>query len=78
MKNDIISKRNLIKLFVGNMETDGKNLYMDLIGSRNHTITTKPQLFDDDNNDNQEGLSATHNGQIVLLSDSSEWNINVF
>lgn len=75
---DIISKRNLIKLFVGNIETDGKNLYMDLIGSRNHTITTKPQLFDDDNNGNQEGLSATHNGQIVLSSDSGEWNINVF
>ena len=69
---DIISKRNLIKLFVGNMETDGKNLYMDLIGSRNHTITTKPQLFDNDNNDNGDGLSATHNGQIVLSSDSSE------
>jgi site-specific DNA recombinase len=69
---DIISKRNLIKLFVGNIETDGKNLYMDLIGSRNHTITTKPQLFNDDNNDNQEGLSATHNGQIVLSSDSGE------
>ena len=69
---DIISKRNLIKLFVGNMETDGKNLYMDLIGSRNHTITTKPQLFDDDNNDNGDGLSATHNGQIVLSSDSGE------
>ena len=69
---DIISKRNLIKLFVGNIETDGKNLYMDLIGSRNHTITTKPQLFDDDNNGNQEGLSATHNGQIVLSSDSGE------
>ena len=75
---DTISKRNLIKLFVGNIETDGKNLYMDLIGSRNHTITTKPQLFDDDNNGNQEGLSATHNGQIVLSSDSGEWNINVF
>lgn len=74
---DIISKRNLIKLFVGNIETDGKNLYMDLIGSRNHTITTKPQLFDDDNNDNGDGLSATHNGQIVLLSDSGERNINV-
>lgn len=74
---DIISKRNLIKLFVGNIETDGKNLYMDLIGSRNHTITTKPQLFDDDNNDNQEGLSATHNGQIVLSSDSGERNLNV-
>ena len=69
---DIISKRNLIKLFVGNMETDGKNLYMDLIGSRNHTITTQPQLFDDDNNDNGEGLSATHNGQIVLSSGSGE------
>lgn len=69
---DIISKRNLIKLFVGSMETDGKNLYMDLIGSRNHTITTKPQLFDDDDNNNQSGLSATHNGKIVLSSDSGE------
>lgn len=69
---DIISKRNLIKLFVGSMETDGKNLYMDLIGSRNHTITTKPQLFDDDSNNNQSGLSATHNGKIVLSSDSGE------
>ena len=69
---DIINKRNLIKLFVGNMETDGKKIYMDLIGSRNHTITTKPQLFDDDSNNNQSGLSVTHNGQIVLSSDSGE------
>ena len=69
---DIISKRNLIKLFVGNMETDGKKIYIDLIGSRNHTITTKPQLFDDDSNNNQSGLSVTHNGQIVLSSDSGE------
>ena len=69
---DIISKRNLIKLFVGNMETDGKKIYMDLIGSRNHTITTKPQLFDDDVNNEQDGLSATHNGKIVLSSDSGE------
>ena len=49
---------------------------MDLIGSRNHTITTKPQPFDDDNNINGDGLSATHNGQIVLSSDSGEWDIN--
>ena len=69
---DIISKRNLIKLFVGNMETDGKNLYMDLIGSRNHTLTTKPQLFDNEDSSNQDGLSATHNGKIVLSSDSGE------
>ena len=69
---DIISKRNLIKLFVGNMETDGKNLYMDLIGSRNHTITTKPPLFDNEESNNLNGLSATHNGQIVLSSDSGE------
>ncbi|MBQ8193123.1 MAG: recombinase family protein [Bacilli bacterium] len=69
---DIIGKRNLIKLFVGNMQTDGKNIYMDLIGSRNHTLTTKPQLFDNDNNNTQDGLSATHNGQIVLSSDSGE------
>ena len=54
------------------METDGKKIYMDLIGSRNHTITTKPQLFDDDVNNAQDGLSATHNGKIVLSSDSGE------
>ena len=60
------------------METDGKNLYMDLIGSRNHTLTTKPQLFDNDNNNTQDGLSATHNGQIILSSDSSERNFDVF
>ena len=59
------------------METDGKKIYMDLIGSRNHTITTKPQLFDDDVNNAQDGLSATHNGKIVLSSDSGEWDINV-
>lgn len=75
---DIISKRNLIKLFVGNMETDGKKIYMDLIGSRNHTITTKPQLFDDDVNNEQDGLSATHNGKIVLSSDNCERNTYVF
>lgn len=71
-KLDIISKRNLIKLFVGNMETDGKKIYMDLIGSRNHTITTKPQLFDNDDNEKQDELSATHNGKIVLSSESGE------
>ena len=36
---------------------------MDLIGSRNHTITTKPQLFDDDNNDNDDKLVVMQEGK---------------
>ncbi len=37
---DIMDKRNLIKLFVSKVRTDGKNIYIDLIGSENYILTS--------------------------------------
>lgn len=70
---DLLSQRNFLKLFIGNCSTDGKDIHIDLIGSRNHTTTYQPVFEDSENSE-----TGTHGGQIVLLSDSSERNINVF
>ena len=64
---DLLSQRNFLKLFIGNCSTDGKDIHIDLIGSRNHTTTYQPVFEDSDNSE-----TGTHGGQIVLLSDSSE------
>lgn len=64
---DLLSQRNFLKLFIGNCSTDGKDIHIDLIGSRNHTTTYQPVFEDSENSE-----TGTHGGQIVLLSDSSE------
>ena len=64
---DLLSQRNFLKLFIGNCSTDGKDIHIDLIGSRNHTATYQP-VFEG----SQTSETGTHGGQIVLLSDSSE------
>lgn len=64
---DLLSQRNFLKLFIGNCSTDGKDIHIDLIGSRNHTTTYQPIFEDSENSE-----TGTHGGQIVLLSDSSE------
>ena len=64
---DLLSQRNFLKLFIGNCSTDGKDIHIDLIGSRNHTTTYQPVFEDSENSE-----TGTHEGQIVLLSDSSE------
>lgn len=64
---DLLSQRNFLKLFIGNCSTDGKDIHIDLIGSRNHTTTYQP-VFEG----SQTSETGTHGGQIVLLSDSSE------
>lgn len=64
---DLLSQRNFLKLFIGNCSTDGKDIHIDLIGSRNHTTTYQP-VFED----SETSETGTHGGQIVLLSDSSE------
>ena len=64
---DLLSQRNFLKLFIGNCSTDGKDIHIDLIGSRNHTTTYQP-VFED----SEDSKTGTHGGQIVLLSDSSE------
>ena len=64
---DLMSQRNFLKLFIGSCTTDGKDIHMDLIGSRNHTTTTKP-VFEDSKNSE----TGTHGGQIVLSSESCE------
>ncbi len=64
---DLLSQRNFLKLFIGNCSTDGKDIHIDLIGSRNHT-TTYQTVFED----SEDSKTGTHGGQIVLLCDSSE------
>ena len=64
---DLLSQRNFLKLFIGNCSTDGKDIHIDLIGSRNHTTTYQPVFEGSENSE-----TGTHGGQIVLLSDSSE------
>ncbi len=64
---DLMSQRNFLKLFIGNCSTDGTDIHMDLIGSRNHTTTTKP-VFED----SETSETGTHGGQIVLSSESCE------
>ena len=64
---DLLSQRNFLKLFIGNCSTDGKDIHIDLIGSRNHTTTYQP-VFEG----SEDSKTGTHGGQIVLLSDSSE------
>lgn len=64
---DLLSQRNFLKLFIGNCSTDGKDIHIDLIGSRNHTTTMQP-IFEG----SETSETGTHGGQIVLLSDSSE------
>lgn len=64
---DLLSQRNFLKLFIGNCSTDGKDIHIDLIGSRNHTTTMQP-VFEG----SETSKTGTHGGQIVLLSDSSE------
>lgn len=64
---DLLSQRNFLKLFIGNCSTDGKDIHIDLIGSKNHTTTYQPVFEDSENSE-----TGTHEGQIVLLSDSSE------
>lgn len=64
---DLLSQRNFLKLFIGNCSTDGKDIHIDLIGSRNHTKTMQP-VFEG----SETSETGTHGGQIVLLSDSSE------
>lgn len=64
---DLLSQRNFLKLFIGNCSTDGKDIHIDLIGSRNHTTTMQPVFEDSENS-----ITGTHGGQIVLLSDSGE------
>lgn len=64
---DLLSQRNFLKLFIGSCSTDGKDIHIDLIGSRNHTTTMQP-VFED----SETSETGTHGGQIVLLSDSSE------
>lgn len=69
---DLMSQRNFLKLFIGSCTTDGTDIHMDLIGSRNHTTTTKPVFEDSENSE-----TGTHGGQIVLSSDGSERSTNV-
>ena len=64
---DLLSQRNFLKLFIGNCSTDGKDIHIDLVGSRNHTTTYQPVFEDSENSE-----TGTHGGQIVLLGDSSE------
>ena len=64
---DLLSQRNFLKLFIGSCTTDGKDIHIDLIGSRNHTTTMQP-VFEG----SETSETGTHGGQIVLLSDSSE------
>lgn len=64
---DLLSQRNFLKLFIGNCSTDGKDIHIDLIGSRNHTTTYQPVFEGSENSE-----TGTHGGQIVLLSDNSE------
>lgn len=64
---DLLSQRNFLKLFIGSCTTDGKDIHIDLIGSRNH-ITTMQPVFEGA----ETSETGTHGGQIVLLSDSSE------
>ena len=64
---DLLSQRNFLKLFIGSCSTDGKDIHIDLIGSRNHTTTMQP-VFEG----SETSETGTHGGQIVLLSDSSE------
>lgn len=64
---DLLSQRNFLKLFIGNCSTDGKDIHIDLIGSRNHTTTYQPVFEGSENSE-----TGTHGGQIVLLSDSGE------
>lgn len=64
---DLLSQRNFLKLFIGNCSTDGKDIHIDLIGSRNHTTTMQPVFEDSENS-----ITGTHGGQIVLLGDNSE------
>lgn len=64
---DLLSQRNLLKLFIGSCSTDGKDIHIDLIGSRNKTTTMQP-LFEV----SESSKTGNHGGQIVLLSDSSE------
>lgn len=64
---DLLSQRNFLKLFIGSCTTDGKDIHINLIGSRNHTTTYQP-VFEDSKNSE----TGTHGGQIVLSSDSSE------
>lgn len=64
---DLMSQRNFLKLFIGSCSTDGKDIHMDLIGSRNHTTTYQPVFEDSENSE-----TGTHGGQIVLSSESCE------
>ena len=64
---DLLSQRNFLKLFIGSCTTDGTDIHMDLIGSRNHT-TTYQSCFEDSENSE----TGTHGGQIVLSSESCE------
>ena len=64
---DLLSQRNFLKLFIGSCTTDGKDIHIDLIGSRNHTTTMQPVFEGAETSE-----TGTHGGQIVLLSDSSE------
>lgn len=70
---DLLSQRNFLKLFIGSCSTDGKDIHIDLIGSRNHT-TTMQSVFEG----SETSETGTHGGQIVLLSDSSKRNFDVF
>ena len=64
---DLMSQRNFLKLFIGSCSTDGKDIHMDLIGTRNHTTTYQPVFEDSENSE-----TGTHGGQIVLSSESCE------
>lgn len=64
---DLLSQRNFLKLFIGSCTTDGTDIHMDLIGSRNHTTTYQPCFEDSENSE-----TGTHGGQIVLSSESCE------
>lgn len=64
---DLLSQRNFLKLFIGSCTTDGTDIHMDLIGSRNHTTTYQPCFGDSENSE-----TGTHGGQIVLSSESCE------
>ena len=64
---DLLSQRNFLKLFIGSCTTDGTDIHMDLIGSRNHTTTYQPCFEDSESSE-----TGTHGGQIVLSSESCE------
>lgn len=42
---DIPTQRNILKMFVGSIKTDGEKVFMDLVGTRNHTHSEQNVLL---------------------------------